>query len=269
MLEKRVKLKRIGFQNEKLENQKQLQEGCLKTRATLVPALHKGVFYKNKEESELIQILNGDFRFSYQMEDCLKDFYNLDYDDTDWDLIDVPSMWQYRGYGKPAYPNIEYPIPFHPPFVCCENPVGYYRRTFMAKKCGRTILYFGGVDNAFFVYLNGEYVGFSKGSRLPAEFDITDKMIDGENLLCVKVFTYSDATYLENQDMLLANGIFRDVFLYRLSENSILIILSKPEESRFWWMWNYREKRWKLVWLRWTWKVIRAERKPNIICILN
>lgn len=257
------------FQNEKLENQKQLQEGCLKPRATLVPALHKGVFYKNKEESELIQILNGDFRFSYQMEDCLKDFYNLDYDDTDWDLIDVPSMWQYRGYGKPAYPNIEYPIPFHPPFVCCENPVGYYRRTFMAKKCGRTILYFGGVDNTFFVYLNGEYVGFSKGSRLPAEFDITDKMIDGENLLCVKVFTYSDATYLENQDMLLANGIFRDVFLYRLSENSILIILSKPEESRFWWMWNYREKRWKLVWLRWTWKVIRAERKPTIICILN
>ncbi len=209
------------FQNEKLENQKQLQEGCLKPRATLVPALHKGVFYKNKEESELIQILNGDFRFSYQMEDCLKDFYNLDYDDTDWDLIDVPSMWQYRGYGKPAYPNIEYPIPFHPPFVCCENPVDYYRRTFMAKKCGRTILYFGGVDNGFFVYLNGEYVGFSKGSRLPAEFDITDKMIDGENLLCVKVFTYSDATYLENQDMLLANGIFRDVFLYQLSENSI------------------------------------------------
>ena len=206
---------------QKLNNQEFLQEGCLPPRVTVVPALHKNVFYKNKEESEMLQILNGTFRFSYQQEDCLEDFANADYDDSAWDTIDVPSMWQYRGYSKPLYPNVEYPIPFNPPYVCCDNPVGYYRRKFTAKRSGRSILYFGGVDNAYFVYLNGTYVGFSKGSRLPAEYDVTELLQDGENLLCVKVFTYSDATYLENQDMLLANGIFRDVILIQTGEVSL------------------------------------------------
>jgi len=196
-----------------INDPKSLQEGCLRPRATVVPALHKNVYYRNKEESELIQSLNGDFRFAYHASDSVSDFYLTSYDDSDWDIIDVPSMWQYRGYAKPLYPNVEYPIPFDPPYVACANPVGYYRKKFTARKCGHSILYFGGVDNVYFVYLNGEYVGASKGSRLPAEYDVTDKLTDGENLLCVKVFTYSDATYLENQDMLLASGIFRDVYL--------------------------------------------------------
>ena len=93
-------------------------------------------------------------------------------------------------------------------------------------------MYFGGVDSAFFVYLNGEYVGFSKGSRLPAEFDVTDLICDGENILCVKVFTYSDGTYLENQDMLLASGIFRDVFLYNLADVSVWDYSIKTENNR-------------------------------------
>ena len=76
-------------------------------------------------------------------------------------------------------------------------------------------------NDFIFAYLNGKYVGFSKGSRIPAEFDVTDFICDGENLLCVKVFTYSDGTYLENQDMLLASGIFRDVFLYNLNDTFI------------------------------------------------
>lgn len=204
--------------NKKINDPTCLQEGCIPPRTTVVPSLHKGVYYKNKEQSELIKSLNGNYRFAYKPEDCLQDFYLTDYDDTDWDIIDVPSMWQYRGYGKPLYPNVEYPIPFNPPFVSCENPVGYYRKKFNAEKSGRSILYFGGVDNAYFVYLNGEYIGFSKGSRLPAEFDVTDKLKAGENLLCVKVYTYSDATYLENQDMLLANGIFRDIMLIQTGE---------------------------------------------------
>jgi len=169
----------------------------------------------------MLQILNGNFQFSYQQEDCLSDFEKVNYDDSAWDTIDVPSMWQYRGYSKPLYPNVEYPIPFNPPYVCCDNPVGYYRRKFTAKKSARSILYFGGVDNAYFVYLNGTYVGFSKGSRLPAEYDVTELLQEGENLLCVKVFTYSDATYLENQDMLLASGIFRDVMLIQTGKVSL------------------------------------------------
>lgn len=199
-----------------LENPKLLHIGRLPARATVIPALHKGVYYRNKEDSELITLLNGDYSFYYAPYDSIPKFYRTDFEEREWDTIDVPSMWQYRGYGKPAYPNVLYDIPFNPPYVSCENPVGYYRRHFSFSSMnsgGRKILHFDGVDNAFYVYLNGQEVGMSKGSRMPAEFDVTDKIITGDNLLAVKVFSHSDATYLENQDMLLANGIFRDVYL--------------------------------------------------------
>ena len=216
----------------KLNNPQLLHEGTMPPRATVVPALHERVYFKNKEESEFLQMLNGDFKFCYRQEDCIEDFYQENYDDTDWDILPVPSMWQYHGYGKPCYPNVEYPIPFAPPYVCCDNPVGYYRKKFIAKKTANTILYFGGVDNAYFVYLNGEYIGFSKGSRLPAEYDVSHVIKDGENLLCVKVFTYSDATYLENQDMLLASGIFRDVMLYHLDDISVWDYYVRTEKNQ-------------------------------------
>jgi len=206
------------FTDSRLYNPSFTHENRLPPRASLVPSLHSGVYFRNKEESELITNLNGDYKFCWRESDSIDDFEQTDYDDSRWDTLCVPSMWQYHGYSQPLYPNVEYPIAFDPPFVCGENPVGYYRKTFTASKGGRKILYFGGVDSAFFVYLNGVYVGFSKGSRLPSEFDVTELIRDGENLLCVKVFTYCDGTYLENQDMLLASGIFRDVFLYNLGD---------------------------------------------------
>ena len=205
-----------------IENQNILHIGRLPARATIVPANKRGVYYQNKFESECITSLNGDYKFKYVPEDTENNFYRTDVSDSDWDVIDVPSMWQYRGYGKPEYPNIRYSIPFLPPYVKKQNPVGLYRRTFfVSSPAERTILHFAGVDNAFYVYLNGEMIGFSKGSRLPSEFDVTKHIKAGENLLAVKVFTYSDATYLENQDMLLASGIFRDVFLLETSKNSL------------------------------------------------
>ncbi len=209
------------FENERLYNPKLTHENRLTPRSSNIPAKKSGVYYKNRLESDMIIDLNGSYKFCYKQEDELSEFYHLDYDDTNWDDLTVPSMWQYHGYSLPVYPNIEYPIPFVPPYVGNYNPVGYYRKRFNAKRNGRNILYFGGVDSAFFVYLNGEYVGFSKGSRIPAEFDVTNLLKDGENLLAVKVFTYSDGTYLENQDMLLASGIFRDVMLYCLNEEHI------------------------------------------------
>ena len=202
-----------------LENQNCLALHRLPARSVLIPATEKGVYYRNKETSPLLQSLNGDYRFRYCESDSIEDFSRVSFSDDEWDVINVPSMWQYRGYGNCAYPNIEYPIPFDPPFVRCKNPVGYYRRTFgIGTLPARAILHFGGVDNAFFVYLNGVFVGFSKGSRIPAEFDVASFLTVGENTLAVKVFTYSDATYLENQDMLLASGIFRDVYLLSLGE---------------------------------------------------
>ena len=209
------------FEDQRLYNPEFIQENRLAPRATVIPSLHKGVFYKNRLESELILDLNGDYRFCWREQNDIEDFYRSDYDDREWDILPVPSMWQYHGYSEPLYPNVRYPIPFVPPYVGNYNPVGYYRKVFKTSKGGRKILYFGGVDCAFFVYLNGEYVGFSKGSRMPAEFDVTEIICEGENLLAVKVFTYSDGTYLENQDMLLASGIFRDVMLYTLNSTYI------------------------------------------------
>ena len=207
-----------SFESKRLFNPSLTHENRLPARASVIPALHSSVYFKNKEESELITNLNGNYKFCYRELDDIKTFEKTDYDDSEWDTLSVPSMWQYHGYSQPLYPNVEYPIPFDPPYVGNTNPVGYYRKRFTSSRCGKKILYFGGVDSAFFVYLNGEYVGFSKGSRLPSEFDVTNFICDGENLLCIKVFTYCDGTYLENQDMLLASGIFRDVFLYNLED---------------------------------------------------
>lgn len=147
-----------------IENQNILHIGRLPARATIVPANKRGVYYQNKFESECITSLNGDYKFKYVPEDTEKNFYRTDVSDSDWDVIDVPSMWQYRGYGKPEYPNIRYSIPFLPPYVKKQNPVGLYRRAFfVSSPAERTILHFSGVDNAFYVYLNGEMIGFSKG----------------------------------------------------------------------------------------------------------
>lgn len=197
------------------------QQGALDPRVNIIPALKKDVYYRNKQEADMVLDLNGDYRFAYRTEDDIADFFDPAYDDSSWDILTVPSMWQYHGYGKPSYPNVDYPIPFNPPFVTCENPVGYYRRRFTARKTDRAVLYFGGVDSSYYVYLNGAYVGFAKGSRLASEFDVSALLVDGENLLCVKVFTYCDGTYLENQDMLLASGIFRDVMLIQTGTLSV------------------------------------------------
>ena len=171
-----------------IENQSVLHINRLDARATIVPAQKRGVYYQNKYESSLIRTLNGDFKFRYLLGDTQKDFYRTDIDDSDWDTIDVPSMWQYRGYGKPEYPNIRYSIPFLPPYIKKQNPVGLYRKTlFVECPAERTILHFAGVDNAFYAYLNGEMIGFSKGSRMPAEFDVTKYVKKGENLLEMKI----------------------------------------------------------------------------------
>ena len=204
--------KPCGKTNPETENQKISGINRLDARSNLIPSQIRDVYYKNKEESVFLQSLNGDWFFNYRPSDDLDDFAQIRTDG--WDVIDVPSMWQYRGYGQCRYTNVDYPIPFNPPYVACENPVGYYRRKFLVENPSkRTILHFGGVDSAFYVYINGEFVGFSKGSRIPSEFDISKNVRRGENDIAVKVFTYCDGTYLENQDMLTASGIFRDVYL--------------------------------------------------------
>ena len=122
-----------------------------------------------------------------------------------------------HGYGKPHYTNVQYPFPVDPPRVPTENPTGSYRRKVTlsddAVKDRRLVLRFEGVDSAFYVYVNGKPVGFSKGSRLPSEFDVTAFAKAGENTIAVRVMQWSDATYMEDQDMWWLSGIFRDVYL--------------------------------------------------------
>ncbi|MCQ2462683.1 MAG: hypothetical protein MJ177_04670 [Clostridia bacterium] len=205
--------------SEFIENQHCLGVNKLPARSPLIPALEAGVYYKNKEASSLLTSLNGEYAFRYSIQDDTPGFYAWDFDISGWDRTDVPSMWQFRGYGKPRYTNIPYPFPFNPPYIECENPVGYYRRSFTLDKLTKTaILHFAGVEDAFFVYVNGVFAGFSKGSRNAAEFDVSALVRQGKNLLCVKVMTYSDGSYLECQDMLWANGIFRDVYIIQTGD---------------------------------------------------
>jgi len=181
-----------------------------------------------------VQSLDGiwDFKYFERPELVPEDFmmpnHECDCDcshNNDWDRIKVPSNWQMEGYGKPYYINYKFPIPVNPPFVSKENPTGCYRRTFLTKKIknGNVILHFEGVNTAFYVYVNGHEVGFSKGAHLPSDFDITKYLnVDDEpNILAVKVLKFADSTYIEDQDYWRLSGIFRSVSLIHIPKVNI------------------------------------------------
>lgn len=136
---------------------------------------------------------------------------------TDWDQVEVPHMWQLDGYGAPAYTDEAYPFPVDPPRVPSTTPTAVYQRTVeidvLDPTRERIILRFDGVESFAEITVNGRYVGFTKGSRLAAEFDLTDHLHLGENLLSFTVLQFSDGTYLEDQDMWWLSGIFRDLYL--------------------------------------------------------
>ena len=134
----------------------------------------------------------------------------------DWGSIRVPGCWQMQGYGHPIYSSMPYLHPIDPPYVPDENDTGLYRRIFVLPERfegKRVTMTFEGVGSAFWFYVNGKEAGFSKGPHIPAEFDVTDLLEPGENLLAVKVVRFSDGSYLEIQDMMHMSGIFRDVYL--------------------------------------------------------
>ena len=184
---------------------------------------------KWKECKEIIS-LDGQwlFHWSPTPESRPTDFYREDYDVSQWAKIMVPGNWQTQGYGTPIYTNIEYPFVRNRPSVTTEppkdwtayenrNPVGSYV-TFvevtkeMLKQ--NLILHFGGVHSAFYVWINGQEVGYSQNSMTPAEFDVTKYMREGKNRLAVEVYRWSDGSYLEDQDMWRLSGIYRPVQLW-------------------------------------------------------
>ncbi|MEG2288810.1 MAG: beta-galactosidase subunit alpha [Clostridium sp.] len=163
--------------------------------------------------------LNGQWKFlfldapEYSPENFSDENYNVD----KWNNIVVPGNWQLQGYGKMHYSDVWYNFPINPPYVPTENPTGIYKRNFYIGEewlKERVILRFNGVDSAFNLWINGEEIGYSKGARLQAEFDITKALRPGENQCTVRVYQWSDGTYLEDQDMWWLSGIFRDVEVY-------------------------------------------------------
>ncbi|WP_350279378.1 glycoside hydrolase family 2 TIM barrel-domain containing protein [Kribbella sp. HUAS MG21] len=164
--------------------------------------------------------LSGDwsFRLSPTVADAPDDL--KDPDTSGWDTIAVPGHWQLNGYGAPAYTNVVYPFPLEPPYVPTDNPTGDYVRTVTvpADFAGaRIVLRFEGVDSRFAVYVNGEWVGWSSGSRLASEFDITSLVAPGkEARIAVRVHQWSAGSYVEDQDMWWLSGIFREVNLLAL-----------------------------------------------------
>lgn len=174
-----------------------------------------------REKSPFFCLLNGEWKFRYSPtpQQAAEDFIARKYDDSAWDSIPVPSNWQVLGYGIPRYFAARYAFDTsaYPQVPDDTNETGCYRTSFTVPKDwdGRRIfIVFDGVDSAFHLWINGKAVGFSKDSRLPAEFDITDYVKPGENLLAARVYRWSDGSYLEDQDMWFLSGIFRDVYLY-------------------------------------------------------
>lgn len=179
------------------------------------------------------QSLNGTWKFHWSPKPSERPegFYGENYDVSDWDNIDVPSDWQMRGYGYPIYTNIEYPFPKNAPFIPHDNnPVGSYKRKFnipndWASK--QVFVYFGGVNSAFYLWVNGQKVGYSEGSKTPAEFNITPYVKEGENDIAVEVYRWCDGSYLEDQDFWRLSGIERDVTLYATNPISFKNIISR------------------------------------------
>lgn len=182
--------------------------------------------YSSREEavslkrgrSPYYQTLNGEWKFQYhdRVDQVEEPFYEAEYPAEGWASLLVPSCWQSHGYDQMHYSNVNYTIPCDPPFVPDDNPAGLYIRDFQVSKAWEdkeAYVVFEGVNACFYIWVNGELVGYSQGSRVPAEFCLTPHLVPGRNRMAVMVLKYCDGTYLEDQDLWRYSGIFRDVYL--------------------------------------------------------
>ena len=190
------------------------------------PSKEKALLNNNRY-THAFKNLNGVWKFMFldAPEYSPEGFFNSDFDVTKMDDITVPGNWQLQGYGKMHYSDLWYNFPINPPYVPTENPTGIYKRMFFVDESYRDkkiIIRFCGVDSAYHLWINGKEVGYSKVARNESEFDITDIIRVGEeNDVTVRVYQWSDGTYLEDQDMWWESGIFRDVELIGVPKNGI------------------------------------------------
>ena len=177
--------------------------------------------FGDKNASTRRMLLNGTWAF--------EGYASLEDLPEDWrtrplcGAMPVPGNWEMNGFGKPMYVNIKYPIPYDPPYVPVQNPAGVYRRTFHANLSSgmRWMLNFEGVDSCFYVYINGQFLGYSQVSHNSSEFDATPLLHQGENEIMLLVLKWCDGTYLEDQDKWRMSGVIRDVFFLLRPEKRI------------------------------------------------
>jgi beta-galactosidase len=214
------------------ENLNILHNNTMKPRAYYIPASKRMTdLVENRELSDRIQMLSGVWNFKYykSIHDIKDRIYETDFDISGFDKIKVPGTWQTQGYDINQYTNIRYPFPFDPPYVPYENPCGIYVRDFEYRKdedgndkeTEKAYILFEGVDSCFYLWINGEYVGYSQVSHATSEFDITDFIKNGKNRIAVLVLKWCDGSYLEDQDKFRMSGIFRDVYILKRPKNAV------------------------------------------------
>lgn len=207
-----------------IENPDVIGINKLPPRATFFPYNSLELAQENTiSKADNYLLLNGIWKFNYSesLESRPIDFYKEDYDTTNWSTIKVPANWEIEGFGVPIYVNTTYPFQkgeLNPPDIPDgHDPVGSYKRTFTVPKNwdGKDIyIHFGAVKSAFYIWINGKKVGYSQGSKLPAEFNVTNFVKPGKNSIALEVYRWSDGSYLECQDFWRISGIERDVYLY-------------------------------------------------------
>ena len=191
-------------------------------RASFIPLSEKKQVFHNQRESDYFKSLNGKWSFAYSedFDDRPVDFYKTDFDVSGWDIIEVPRSWQMAGYGIPIMLNNGFLVEKNPPFIKPKytegRETGSYRTTFTLPgnwNEKEIFINFAGIETAFWFWINGKKVGYSEDSRTNSEFNITDYLSEGENMLAVEVYRLCDGTYLEDQDAWRLSGIYRDVYL--------------------------------------------------------
>ena len=209
------KISSVGSPKSKMiyhENTEALHIGTLDKHCYFIPFSKGQDPFESRENSTRFELLNGDwdFKFYGSIIDIEDDFISSGFDKK----IPVPSNWQLHGYDKPQYTNVCYPIPYDPPYVPDDIPVGIHQRSYNYSTDGNDrILVFEGIDSCVYLYINGEFAGYSQVSHSTSEFDITPLLREGENKITAAVLKWCDGTYLEDQDKIRLSGIFRDVYV--------------------------------------------------------
>ena len=197
-----------------------LHVGTLPNHAYFIPFPADADPYALREASARIELLNGEWGFTYRSSviDLEDDFTSL----APEGRIPVPANWQLHGYDRPQYTNVVYPIPYDPPYVPDDDPVGVYYKEYNYTPDGmRKILTFEGIDSCMYLYVNGVLAGYTQVAHSTSEFDVTDLLHEGANQLCMAVLKWCDGTYLEDQDKIRLSGIFRDVYVQSRPEKRI------------------------------------------------